>query len=130
MNTNNKLIFPELSYTLSGILFSVHNELGSYAREKQYADAIEKKLKEMHLKCKRELAIGDSNNIVDFIIDDKIILELKAKRLILKDDYFQIQKYLQESKVQLGILVNFRSKFIKPIRIVRIDSENKYKFKA
>ena len=85
MNTNNKLsgkvIYPELSYIITGILFSVHNELGSYAREKQYCDLIEKKLKEIKMNYKRECRIGDSGNIIDFIIDNKIILEAKAKRI-------------------------------------------------
>ena len=41
---NGKVIHPELSYTITGILFATHNELGLYAREKQYSDLIEKHL--------------------------------------------------------------------------------------
>ena len=40
------LIYPELSYKLNGICFAVHNDIGCYAKEKQYCDLIEEKLKE------------------------------------------------------------------------------------
>jgi len=126
MNTNdtnitNKLIYPKLSYTVVGICFTVHNELGNFAKEKQYNNLIEKQLIESRIPYKRELNIGDSGNIIDFLIDEKIILEIKAKRIITKNDYFQIQRYLQESQIKLGILINFRDKYIKPHRVVRID---------
>lgn len=114
------LIYPELSYLVTGILFSVHNELGQFAKEKQYGDVMEKKLKESGLSFEREKQIGNSGNTVDFLVDNKIIVELKAKRLVTKEDYFQTQRYLQESDMLLGILVNFRNRFIKPFRILKI----------
>ncbi|MSU45229.1 MAG: GxxExxY protein [Candidatus Zambryskibacteria bacterium] len=121
-NTSEKVLYPELSYVVVGILFSVHNELGQYAREKQYGDIMELKLKQSKVKFKRELIIGDSGNIVDFIIDNKIILELKSTRKLVNDNYRQIQNYLQQTGLDLGILVNFRYKYIKPIRIIHINS--------
>ena len=127
-NTNTRLIFPELSYVLTGFCFTVHNEISPYGREKQYGDAIEKILREAGISFARELRIGDSGNIADFIIDDKIILELKAKRIITKEDYYQLQRYLQKTGLKLGLLVNFRNKYIKPVRVLRIDTENKTKF--
>ena len=122
MTTNTKVIYPELSYTITGILFAVHNELGQYAREKQYGDLLEKKFKEINLPYKREILISDSRNVLDFIIDDKIILELKTVRMITKDNYRQIQNYLQSTNIKLGLLINFRSKYLKPIHIIRINS--------
>lgn len=115
------LLYPELSYTITGICFSTHNELGQFAREKQYGDMLEKKLKDSNLAFVREQAVGKSGNILDFVIENKIAIELKAKRSIIAEDYRQVQNYLQDSQLRLGLLVNFRNKYLKPIRIVRID---------
>lgn len=69
----------------------------------------------------RELRIGDSGNILDFVVENKIALEIKAKRIITKEDYYQMQRYLQESNLKLGFLVNFRNRYIKPARIIRLE---------
>ena len=118
------LIYPELSYKLNGICFAVHNDIGCYAKERQYCDLIEEKLKEERISYKREYPIGDSGNNVDFLVDDKIIIEAKAKRILTKEDYYQTQRYLQESKIRLALLVNFRNRYIQPKRIVRIERKN------
>lgn len=126
MATNNKVsekvMHPELSYRVTGILFDIHNELGPYAREKQYGDLIEEKFKEFKLPYEREVGIGGSGNILDFIVDGKIILELKAVRILTREHYRQIQNYLQQIRLDLGLLVNFRNKYVKPARIIRINS--------
>lgn len=121
---DEKVLYPELSYIITGVLFAAHNELGQYSREKQYGDLIESKLREAKIHYKREVAIADSGNILDFIIDDKIILELKSARILTKENYRQIQNYLQQTQLKLGLLVNFRSKYLRPMRIIRIDSYN------
>lgn len=115
------VLYPELSFKITGILFRVHNELGPYAREKQYGDKAAVYFKEDGIDFKRECIIGDSGNILDFIIENKIALEFKAKRILTKEDYEQVQRYLQETGLILGILVNFRNRYIKPVRIIRLS---------
>jgi len=127
-HTNKKIIEPELSYKIVGICFDTHNTLGRYCREKQYCDYIEDKLKENKISYEREL-IDNFGNRFDFLIDNEIVLEIKAKPLILKADYYQTQRYLQISKKKLALLVNFQNKYIRPIRVVRIDTKASDRFK-
>lgn len=120
-----KLIYGNLTYLINGICFEAHNELGRYSREKQYCDYLAKRFKEENLIYKREFSISDSGNIVDFIIRDKILLEIKAKRLLTKADYYQIQRYLQITGLKLGLLINFRSMYLKPKRIIKVENRIK-----
>jgi GxxExxY protein len=127
-NENKKLIYPKLSYLITGICFEAHNELGRYAREKQYGDLLEEKLKGIKIPYKREFKVKKAGNIIDFLIDNKIVLEIKAKTLITKEDYYQAQRYLQALNIKLALLINFRNRYLKPSRIIRIDTDARNKF--
>jgi GxxExxY protein len=121
-SSNAGFLYEELSYQIIGILIEVHKELGAYAREKQYADLFEKKIKTANLPYKRELAIGDSGNILDFLIDDKIIVEFKTVAYLVAEHYDQVKRYLHQSNLKLGILVNFRDKRLHPKRVLNINN--------
>ena len=124
MTTNrseSKVLHADLSYKLVGLCFDIHNELGQFAREKQYAHLLEQRLKATGMDYRRELRIGDTGNIIDFLIEDKIVLELKTTRLINRTHYRQLQNYLEHSKIRLGILVNFSDKYLRPKRVLRAD---------
>jgi GxxExxY protein len=118
MNPNNKtnLIYAEMSYKLVGILFEVHCELGNRYQEKYYQRAVEVKLKKRKIPYKKEISVDlviDGEKIgkyfLDFLIDNKIILELKAKPSLTKNDYKQVKAYLHAYKLELGIIANFYS---------------------
>jgi len=124
-NKKKELIYPELSYELNGILFMCHNKLGRYRSEKEYGDFLEEAFKNYNITFEREKSLPPSfkgeqsrRNIIDFVIEDKVILELKAKLVTSKDDYFQMQRYLGAFDKRLGIIANFRQKYLRPKRIV------------
>lgn len=121
------IILKELSFRINGICFKVHNEIGRFCSERQYSDKLEELLKENQITYKREFEISkltdsSNGNRPDFIIENKVILDTKAKKFITKDDYYQMMRYLEASNFQLGLIVNFRNTYLKPKRVVN----NKY----
>lgn len=121
----SRLIYEDLTYKINGILFKVHNKLGRYFNEKQYADLVEKYLNELKIENEREKILPRSfegeeigRNKIDFLVENKIVIEIKAKRIITREDYFQIRRYLSSLNKKLGILVNFHSRILHPKRIL------------
>ncbi len=86
--------------------------------KKQYGDLIEKKFIETKILYRRECIIGETANTADFIVEDSILLELKAKHHLTNDDYDQVERYLYVTNLKLAILVNFRTKYITPKRVI------------
>lgn len=122
------LVYKDLSYEVYGILYEVHNELGRYCNEKQCADLFEVKLKENKIRYEREKIIpkyfnGEKfgRNRIDFIIENKIIIEFKCIRVIERKKYYQMQRYLKAFNKRLGLIVNFREKFLRPRRILNSE---------
>lgn len=119
------IIHKELSYKLVGLIYKTQNKLGRYARENQYANFLENLLKIENMPYEKEKMIsqtGKDINRVDFLIDKSIVLELKAKPFITKEDYYQLKRYLEFSKLKLGMLVNFRQKYLKPKRVLNSEA--------
>jgi len=130
-----EILHKELSYKINGILFRVHNKLGRFMNEKQYSDAVEEELRIAQIPYKREFCLEKSfeseninRNKVDFLINDKIILEIKAKTITTKSDYFQSQRYLHSADYKLGILVNFRRQYLKPKRIINANFDSRHSY--
>lgn len=119
---NIEILYPELSYQLNGVFFKMHKKHGRYCREKQYSDALEEEFKKNNIKYYREHKIYKSHqftgNICDFIVEDCIVVDVKAKKFIPKDDFYQMKRYLVSSNKKLGLIVNFRDDFIKTKRVL------------
>ena len=116
-----KLVEKELSYKVVGLLYKVHQELGRYCRERQYGDLFEKLLENEGIKFSREYPIelaDRKSNFADFYIEDSILVEFKCEPFITKEDYYQVRRYLELLKRELGLIVNFRNNYLRPKRIL------------
>lgn len=119
------LVYPALSYKIIGILYSVYNELGSGYQEKYYQKAVRVKFEKEKIKFQEqipvELTFEDKNigrYFLDFLVENKIILELKTAPNFRKRDYQQVRSYLKAKNLELGILVIFTREGVKYKRIL------------
>src|SRR5437016_14377981 len=100
------LIFPELSYQMVGLAFEVYNELGSGQKEKIYQAAMSRLLTQHNVTFKEQvyhpLIFREENiskNYFDFLIENKIILELKRADFFSPSHFEQVNHYLRISKL-------------------------------
>ena len=84
----------------------MHNKIGRYAKEKTYGDALAFAFKERGIVFQREYLVTSTNERIDFLVNDEIIIEIKAKTVILKTDYYQTQRYLHALNKKLALLIN------------------------
>jgi len=120
-----ELIYPQLSYEVIGLLYDVYNELGFGHKEKIYQKAFEQLLAKKNIRFSREAYFPIefqgkllSKYFFDFIIDNKIVLELKVAKDFYEQDINQLLSYLKYKKYRLGILVVFSKEELKYRRIV------------
>jgi GxxExxY protein len=127
MSNDGKVIYKELSYKIVGILYDVYNELGYGHPEKYYYKAIEKALSNSKIKFKSQVyqkvtykgeEIG--KYFLDFLIEEKIILELKKGAYYSKKNIEQIKSYLEITKTKLAILANFTPDGVKFYRLLNM----------
>jgi GxxExxY protein len=111
----NELVYKEEAYKIIGICMDIHNILGGGFLEIVYKDAIEFELRKQSIIYEREkqfdiLYKGTTlphKYFADFIVFDKIILEVKAVEGIADEFLKQTINYLAVSKCNLGLIVNF-----------------------
>lgn len=97
-----------------GVFYRVYNALGFGFPEAVYARAMEMELIACGLHVVREArmqvtfrgeVIGEFR--ADLLVDDCLILELKAASLLTKGDEFQLVNYLRATGIRLGLLMLF-----------------------
>lgn len=130
MNTKlkrNDLLYPELCYRIIGCAFEVFNTIGTGHQEKYYQNGLAESFKEKGLSFQKELpfpinfkgkVIG--TNRLDFLVDKKIIVELKKGDHFSKTHIEQVVEYLKTTGLSLALLINFGSLSVKYKRIVNL----------
>ncbi len=126
MENGSKIIFKEESYKIIGICMEVHNVLGKGHSEVVYKDALEYEFKKSNIPYSREKQykiqykeiILPHHYNADFVVYNKIILEVKAIESLTDSHIKQTLNYLAASKLKLGLLVNFGEDSLTYKRIV------------
>ena len=123
-------IYREENYAIVGILFEVYKNLGKGFSEIVYKDAIEFELQQNNIPYQREkeFAVNYKNTTLkykfyaDFVVYDKIILEIKTVDCFNNSHYNQCLNYLKVSQSKLAMLANFNLVSLEYKRI--INSKN------
>jgi GxxExxY protein len=121
-----EIIYKHGSFVLLGLLYEVYNNLGKGFSEIVYKDALEYELKNQNIAFEREkeYSVNYKNIILkhkffaDFVIFDKIILEIKCCETFNDTHIAQCMNYLKVSKHKLAILANFNRDSLEYKRIV------------
>ncbi len=123
----NDLVYPELSYKILGVLFDVWTEIGEGHKEAFYQKAVAEGLRIKDLEYKEQLpakVLYKDKPIgiyyFDFLVEDKIVLELKVREFFSKKDIVQVYAYLKSKNLKLGLLVHFTKNGVKFKRVVNI----------
>ncbi|MDP2923721.1 MAG: GxxExxY protein [Candidatus Omnitrophota bacterium] len=114
--TSDKLLYKDLAYKIVGCFYEVYNQLGPAHKEQIYHKALtfEFKSKEVPFTEKKRLKVKYKDQEIgiyepDFIIDDKIIIEIKSVLNMPTVFEKQLYYYLEGTAYKLGYLVNFGS---------------------
>jgi GxxExxY protein len=108
----------EETYKIIGICMEVHRNLGPGLLEVIYKDALEIEFKENNIQFEREkeFLIEYKGKILphkfyaDFIVNEDIILEVKAVKEFSNEHIAQVLNYLKLANSEIGLLVNFQTK--------------------
>lgn len=124
---NAEPIYKDLSYKIVGILFDVHNEVGFGYQEKYYQRAIAQAFVQRGIPFREQLPFNLTYReqiigryYLDFLIDDKIILEIKRGNHFSRRNVYQVTGYLKRTGLLLAILANFTSSGVKFMRLLNL----------
>ncbi len=117
-----------ITQKIIGAYFNEHNELGNGFQEVIYQRALAWEMNQVNLEFQREIEqaifykdlpepIGTRR--ADFVVEGKVLVELKAVKQLEDVHLAQALNYLKVYKLEVGLLINFGSKSLTFKRLVR-----------
>ena len=111
----------ELSIKVIGLAMKIHREVGPGLLESAYENALVYELKQAELQVKQQLALPfiynevkmDIGYRIDILVEDRLILEIKAIESLAPVHFAQTLTYVKLSNVRLGLLINFNCVILK-----------------
>jgi len=109
-----ELKYKDITQKIIGAAMKVHSTLGNGFQEVIYQRALEIEMKLLGLLFQREFEMGIfyrneqiGSRRVDFFVEDKIMVELKALIMLENVHFAQAKNYLEAYNVEVGLLINF-----------------------
>jgi GxxExxY protein len=123
-------LYQEVTEKVIQAFYKVYNTLGYGFLEKVYQNALFLELKKQNFYCETQKQIRVYYEEVevglyypDIIVNNVVILELKASEVLLEEHEFQLLNYLKSTEIEIGLLLNFGKK--PEIRRKIFTNENK-----
>ncbi len=112
----------QISYSIIGAAFEIHNTLGPGLLESVYHAALEFDLDQKGLETGREVGVpviynGQQLGLgfrIDLLVEDKVVVEIKSVEKLHPVHFKQLMTYLKLSDKKLGLLINFGAASLKP----------------
>ena len=110
-------LHSEITEVIIGAFYDVYNTLGYGFLEKVYENALVLELAERGLSSKQQQPINVfyknvqvGNYFADIVVENSVIIELKAAENIIVQHEFQLINYLKATEIEIGLLMNFGKK--------------------
>ena len=117
--------YSEITGKIIGCAFEVHKIMGNGFQEVVYQRSLEIEMSTQHLSFRRELemplyykGMDVGTRRVDFLVEDKIAVELKAIVQLEDVHLAQAINYLEAYNLEIGLLINFGSKSLQFKRVI------------
>lgn len=124
MTTKVPAPHEDLTYKTIGVAMAVHRKLGPGYKEIFYQRAMEDGLAEAELsfEAQKNLAVYDGDRLLgyyipDLIVEEKVIVELKAFATLHQKYLGQVITYLNFTGLPIGLLINFGERSLRPRRV-------------
>ena len=108
------LLHRGITEAILKVYYEVYNELGAGFLEKVYQNAMYFELKEKGFKveAQKQIKVYFKKQLVgeyfsDLLVEDKVIVELKAIEMLMDVHMAQIMNYLKATEIEVGLLLNF-----------------------
>lgn len=118
------MLYEDLTKKIIGCAMTVHNTLGNGFQEVIYQRALAIEMRRENLNFVREMEmpvfyrdIQIGTRRVDFFVEDKIMVELKAIIQLEDTNLAQAMNYLEAYKMQIGLLINFGARSLQFKRV-------------
>jgi GxxExxY protein len=116
-NRTDRLIHGALTETIIGAFYEVYNHLGTGLLEKAYCGALAHELSLRGLSSRREVPTdiwykgkAVARYRTDFVVEERVVLEIKSTRHLNVDDHRQLLNYLRATHWEVGLLFHFGPK--------------------